>query len=431
MQVPDAGGDPTPLTSPMDEQHRQPVFLPDGRALLFTIIRPNQPSQIAALDIDTGEWKDLVQGSSARYSETGHLIFLRENALWAVAFDPTRLEVSGDPVPVLEGVGRQTNSALFDIAANGTLVYTPASGESRLRTLVWVDRNGREEAITTPVRAYDGVRLSPDGTSLALEARDEETDIWIWHLVRRTLTRLTFDRAGDGAPEWTPDGRRIVFASDREGGVVNLYWQPADGTGSTERLTDGLGTQFPTQVSPDGMVALFADQRDGPADLLAVSLTRPEGASGPREITTLLKTPFVEQAGVVSPDGRWLAYESNASGRFEIYVRPYPDVSGGQWQVSPSGGQKPRWSRDARELFFVNERTVMAVRVEPGPGWTAGVPQAVVKGPYAFERPRPYDVSLDGKRFVLTKEDADASVPSGPTIVVVENWAQELRSLVK
>jgi len=432
MRVPEAGGTPGPLTKPDGERHRQPYFLPDGRAVLFSIAKPGQPDQIAATSIDTGAWKVLVQGSSPRYSPSGHMIFLRDNALWAIRLDPATLEVSGDAVPVIEGVGRQANTALFDMATDGTLVYSPTTNQSELRSLAWVDRNGREEDIPAPIRAYQSVRLSPDGTSLALHASDEENDIWIWHLIRRTLTRLTFDKALDGIPIWTPDGRHIVFTSDRESGIATLYEQSADGTGMPEKLTEGTGVQVPSSISPDGATLVFADQRDGPADLVAIPLLIPTGAPNQkpgqaREVRTLVKTTFIERNGMISPNGQWIAYESNASSDFQIYVRPYPDTSAGQWQVSTAGGTAPMWARDSSELFFVSDGGLMAVKVQSGATWTASVPTMLFKGPYA----RPYDVSSDGKRFVVIKEQARTSQPSAAPIVVVEHWTEELKRLVK
>jgi serine/threonine-protein kinase len=435
MQAPEAGGAFRPLTKPAgDERHRHPFFLPDGKALLFTISKPGQPDQIAVLKLDTGVSKVLTQGSSPRYSPTGHVIFLRENALWAQAFDAVTLVASGDAVPVLEGVGRQGSVALFDIAANGTMVYAPFSSDTGSLSLVWVDRSGHEEALAAPPRAYADVQLSPDGTRLALSARDQENDIWIWHLMRKTLTRLTFDRGIDGAPFWTPDGRRIVFASDRDGGVPHLFWQLADGTGVVERLTGGNFFQLVSSVSHDGRVAVF-EQREGPPDLFAVALSAPasDQAQKPaaREIRPLVKTTFIDRNGTISPDGRWLAYESNSSGDFEVFVRPYPDTDGGQWQVSTSGGTKPLWARDSSELFFVGDGALMRVHVERGSTWTAGVPEVVVKGPYAFEVSHPVDVSADGKRFIMLKQEGRPSQPSGPAIVLTENWTEELKRLVK
>ena len=435
MQVSEAGGTPRSLTKPDGERHRHPHFLPDGRAVLFTSTRVGQPDQIAVLSIDTGTSTVLTQGSSPRYASTGHLVFMRDNALWAVRFSPTTLQVSGDAVPVVEGVGRQQATALFDLAANGTIVYAPAQAERNALALVWVDRDGREEAIPAPSRAYSEVRLSPDGTALALGSRDQENDIWIWHLVRRTLTRLTLDRATDSYPAWMPDGRRIVFASDRDGGIPHVFWQLADGTGTVERLTDGSGFQVPSAVSPDGRVALF-EQREGPPDVRAVSLSKTpnDQAQKPgaaREVRTLVNSPFTDRNGTVSPDGRWLAYDSNQSGDYQIYVRPYPDTSSGQWQVSTSGGTKPVWSRASSELFFVQDGAIMAVRVERGTTWTAGVPQPVVKGGYAFYVNLPFDVSPDGKRFVTFKQEPRPAQASGPPILVVENWTEELKRLVK
>ena len=431
MQVPDAGGVPQPLTRPEGERHRQPHFLPGGRTLLFTVNKPDQPEQIAAMVMGTGSWKMVIAGTSPRYSPSGHLVFLRDNALWAVRFDEAALQVIGNAVPVVEGVGRQGTTALFDIAANGTMAYSPSSEEAVARTVTWVDRNGREEGIPIPQRPFDSVRLSPDGTALALDAIDEERDVWIWRFAGRTLTRLTFDRARDAYSGWTPDSRRVVFTSDRDRGVPLLFWQSADGTGNAERLTAPPGAHAASGVTPDGKFAVFAGQSGGPADIVAVSLgpiANDAGAS--REVRTLVKTQFTERNGVVSPDGRWLAYEANSSGDFQIFVRPYPAVDTGQWQVSTTGGIHPIWARDSRALFFIGTGSIMQVEVTPGPTWTPSVPQAIVKGRYAYDAPRPFDVARDG-RFVVLKDAERAADAVKPSIVVVTNWTEELTRLVK
>jgi Tol biopolymer transport system component len=429
MQVSDAGGTPQPLTKPQNgELHSSPHFLPDGRALLFTISGQGMPDRVAVVRLDDRQPRVLLAGSSPRFAESGHIVFLRERALWAVPFDRDRLAVAGEAVPVLEGiaVAAIANAAVFEIAANGTLVYNPAAGATQVqRTLVWVDRQGREEPVAAPPRAYAYARLSPDGTQLALDIRDQESDIWLWNIARGTLSRFTFERVPDRAPMWSADGRRILFESDRAGSG-NLFWQSADGTGKVEQLAEG-NLLYPSGVSPDGTRALFTGTQN---DVMSVTL------DGTRHVEPVVQTPFLERNATVSPDGRWMAYESNASTRPEIYVRPYPNVSTGQWLVSTNGGTRPLWAHSGRELFYLApDGALMRVALEAGVTWAAGVPTRLFAGPYLDADAnalvgRTYDISLDDRRFLMIK-DQDARAATGPSLIVVEHWTEELKKLAK
>jgi Tol biopolymer transport system component len=255
LRVAAAGGEPEVLTTANRDQgelgHWLPKVLPSGQAVLFTILTAGglDTAQIAVLDLHTREQKILIRGGSdARYVPTGHLVYFVGGTLQAVAFDLSRLEVVGTPFPVLNQV--VTGAANF--SNDGTLVYAPGGVPADLpRTLVWVDRQGREEPLKAPPRAYVYPRLSPDGTRVAVDARDQERDIWIWDLAREALTRLTFGPGQESHPAWAPDGQRVVFRSS-EAGHGNLLWQAADGTGAVERLTESPTNHFPSAVSPDG-----------------------------------------------------------------------------------------------------------------------------------------------------------------------------------
>jgi len=429
MQVSDAGGTPQPLTKPQSgEVHSSPHFLPDGRTLLFTVASAGMPDRVAVIRLDDPQPRVLLAGASPHFAESGQIVFLRERALWAVPFDRDRLAVAGEAVPVLEGVAMAgtTNAAVFDIAANGTLVYNPAAGAAQAqRTLVWVDRQGREEPIAAPPRAYTYPRLSPDGTQLALDIRDQENDIWLWNIARGTLSRFTFERVLDRGPIWSADGRWILFGSDRVGSG-NLFRQSADGTGKPEQLAEG-NFLYPSGVSPDGTRALFYGSQ---SDVISVTL------DGTRRTEPLVQTPFVERNATVSPDGRWMAYESNASGRPEVYVRPYPNVATGQWQVSTNGGTRPLWAHSGRELFYLAaDGAVMHVPVDAGTTWRAGGPERLFTGPYLDGdanalSARTYDISLDDRRFLMIK-DQDTRGSTGPSLIVVEHWTEELKKLAK
>ena len=441
FRVSAGGGKAEMLTKPDpqkgEQDHYWPELLPGGRAVLFTILSASGAAQnaIAVLNLQTGQQKVLVPGGSyPRYVPTGHIVYGVEGTLRAVAFDPGRLEVRGSPVPVLQGVvTKPSGAASFAVAQDGSLVYIARGIQSAVeRTLVWVDREGREESLKAPLRAYTSLRISPDGTRLALEVRDQANDIWIWDLGRATLTRLTVDAGFDGAPVWTPDGRRIVFSSDR--GVAtnaNLYWQAADGTGAVERLmeSESLSPAVASAFSPDGTRLLFTQPSPGGATGLDIHILP---LAGERRATTLVQTTFEEGNAEVSPDGRWVAYESNESGRSEIYVRPFPNVDEGKWTVSTGGGAQPLWARNGRELFYVAQPArLMAASIQPGATFAAGDPRLLFEGRYARPGLRgTYDVAPDGRRFLMLKENESAPQTAPPELVVVPNWLEELKRLV-
>jgi len=440
QRVSAAGGTPEVLTRPdasqSDAAHLFPEVLPGGRAVLFTIRSQSgvlDASQVVVRDLRTGTQKVLVRGGSdAHYVASGHLVYVAQGTLRAVAFDVNRLETHGTAVPVLErlyvtGFG----AGDFAMAADGTLVYVDI-GESlgaNSRTLVWVDRTGKEEAIAAPPRAYEHPRLSPDGTRLALVSTDQDSDIWIWDLKRKTLGRLTNDPSRDNLPMWMPDGRRIVFSSNRAGNT-NLWWQAADGTGAAERLTTSGTAQFLNGITSDGAAAIYNE----PTPTMGRDL-RQVALDGTHRVTPLLETKFDERNGTVSPDGRWLAYESNSgAGPFDIYVRPYPNVGGGQWQVSTAGGRQPLWARNGKELFYFGaDNALLRVPVEAsGATWSAGTPMRILDGHYytGTGTGRAYDVSADSQRFLMIRGIAGDSAAQLPRLILVQHFDEELKRLV-
>ena len=434
---PAAGGTIEPLTKTSGEKgeagHWWPEVLPGGRAVLFTIVRNlgSENMEIAVLDLATGAQKTLVRGGSHPRYASGHIVYGVAGTLRAVSFDIDRLEVTGDPAPVLEGVlTKQSGAADFSLARDGTLVYVAADADvTERRVLVWVDRKGQEQRIAAPLRAYTYMRISPDGTKVALDVRDEQNDIWTWDFARETPTRLTFDPGLDRAPVWSPDGRRIVFSSQREGAIGNLSWQAADGTGPVEKLGDSQTQRFPTSFSPDGTKLLFWEVGSETQWDMGVV-----GLKDDRKATALVKTSFNELNPEVSPDGRWMAYQSDESGQYEVYVRPFPNVDDGRWLVSSGGGTRPVWARNGRELFYLVEPgRVMTVPIRPGATFTYGNPQMVFDGPYlAPNAARTYDVSPDGRRFLMIKDaprQGNDPAPE-PKLVIVQHWLEELKRLV-
>jgi serine/threonine-protein kinase len=364
----------------------------------------------------------------AHYVSTGHLIYGASGTLRAVPFDVKRLQLIGTPVPILDGVLTGPSGAMeATIATNGTLVYVPTNeGASLRRSLVWVTRDGREEPIPAPLRGYDSLRLSPDGTRAAIQSADEDNDIWVWDFGRSTLTRLTFAPELEYDPLWSPDGRRIVF--QRGGTSQGLFSRAADGTGQEERLATGNGNMLPASFSPDGK------------HLLVTSYAGPSGTSpdielltidGNKIVTPLIHTMFSEQRADLSPDGKWIAYQSNESGQFQVYVQPFPRLSDGRWQVSTSGGIDPVWSRAGGELFYLDgSGALVTVPVHTQPTFAAGTATKLFDAPY-FEvsGTRRYDVSADGQRFLFVKDPNDTSGASH-SFVLVQNWLDELKRLV-
>ena len=438
------GGSTTILTTPDRAQgeadHVWPETLPGGRAVLFTVRslseRGVDAGQIAVLDLHSGKYKIVLRGGShAHYVQSGHLIYAAQGAVRAVAFDLARQETHGTPVTVVPAVSITTFGSMdADVANDGSLVYMSggeATGASVPRVLVWVDRTGRETPITAPPHPYMYPRLSPDGRRIVVFAADDQLDLWGWDLTRVTLTRLTFEPGLDLVPLWTPDGRRLVFASDRGGGQFNLFIQAADGTGSATRLAQSASQQNATGMSADGTQVVFDElTTTRQRDLRLLTLTPTP------HVQPLLETPFDERGGIVSPGGSWLAYESNSSGRNEVYVRPFPNVNGGQWQVSNGGGIQALWSHTGRELFYVApDGALLSVPVHPrGTSWASGMATRVVEGHYYTGRnvfnPRQYDVSTDDKRFLMIKENGAGPNVAPASLIVVQHWADELKRLV-
>jgi serine/threonine-protein kinase len=440
LSVPASGGEPRVLTTPDkakgEQDHLFPTVLPGGRAVLYTVVAFGaiDNAEIAVLDVETGASTTLIRGGMhPEFVETGHIVYAAAGSLRAVGFDPERLALVGDAVPVVEQVATLPNGAAeFSLSRNGILAYVPGSfaGLGVSRSLVTVDRQGREQRLNAPARAYFSLRLSPDGARVALDIRDQDNDIWTWEIQRQTLTRLTFDRSGDTFPIWTPDGRRVVFGSARAG-ANNLYWQPADGSGMVERLTTSALNQFAMSFSPDGKQLVVTEQAGATGNDLSLVVL-----DGKNQSTPLLQTTFTEGLGELSPDGRWLAYQSNESGADEVYVRPFPAVNaGGRWQISTGGGTKPVWARNGRELFHLDAKGAMTVvPVQTAPAFSAGNPTKLFDTSYTTAvQARSYDVFPDGRRFLMIKDqpiDEQTSRATTASIVVVLNWFEELKRLV-
>ena len=327
--------------------HRWPQVLPGGKAVLFTVGIGSTDGNIEVQSLETGERKTLqLGGFYGRYLPTGHLVYMSEATLFAAPFDLARLEVTGPPAPILEDVRTSPNywSGQFDFSQTGTLVYLTGGGAASEVSIFWMDPEGKTEPLLPTPRDYKNPSFSPDGKRLAVDIDEGgNSDLWVYELERETLSRLTFDEGNDHGPVWTPDGQWVTFASNRGGGrVLNLYWKRADGTGDAERLTESSNSQFPFSWSPDGKVLAFFEPSPGTNMDLWTLPMEGDGAGGlkPGKPTQFLRMSFRQWDPAFSPDGRWIAYQSDESGQFEVYVRPFPGP-GGKWQISTTGGRMP------------------------------------------------------------------------------------------
>ena len=431
-RVSSVGGEPELLATPNVDQgesrYIHPHILPDGENVLFSIrYSPGTPYQIAVLSLETKEQKTLLANArQAHYLPTGHLVYESGGTgnLMAVPFDVTRLEVTGDPTPVLEGV-RQIGGGSVDYAlsAEGTLVYVP-SGETVASSLVWVDREGTERLVTQEKRGYSSPHISPDGKRVALQTFEESGNrhVWIYDFDGDSFSRLTFE-GRNGSPIWSPDGKWIMFQAS-EAGVRSLTRQLADRSGSVERLTTSPINQMPSSWSPDGRVlALTLQHPTGDTDIALFSL---EDDSEPQPF---IQSPTWECCPMFSPDGQWLAYVSEETGQLHVYVRPYPEPDVKFLVSEEEGGGEPVWSPDGSELFYRSGDKMMVVSIRTKPTFNASRPQVLFEGSYLVSNiirgNQYYDISPDGQQFLMIKQpEAERQIN------VVLNWFEELKRLV-
>jgi serine/threonine-protein kinase len=375
-------------------------------------------------------------GFYGRYLPSGHIVYVHEGTLFAVPFDLKRLEVTGQPAPVLEGVmtASTNGGAQFSFSETGNLAYVAGRGGGLNLSIYWMDKDGKFTPLREIPAHYNHIRLSPDGKRLALEIQEgRRSDIWVYEWDRDTLTRLTFNGESNVSPVWTPDGQRIAYASQEKSGTFNIWWKRADGAGDAQRLTESKNNEYPESWSPDGKtLALHELSPSTNFDILTMLIEGNEKLGWkPGEPKPFLNSPFVEVLPAFSPDGRWLAYASNESGSLEMYVRPFPGP-GGKWQISNGGGVLPTWSRNGKELFYrtLENKIFVAAYTASGDSFHAEKPQLWSPGQFSGGTIRNYDLAPDGKRFAVLKAPGTGEVAPVSKVTFIFNFFDELRAKI-
>jgi Tol biopolymer transport system component len=454
MRVSEAGGAASPLTAldPSNQEifHADPSFLPDGRHFIyqrFSTLAEKTSIYLGSLDAKPEEQSSkrlVASDSSAVYAPSsdpalGHLLFVREGSLMAQAFDARRLELAGEAVPIAEGlpdIGRPP----FSVSTTGVLAYRTGGsvGGPTTTQLTWFDRAGKILGTVGEPGQYNAMALSPDGTRVAVSRNDPQavgrgfgtgrgnTDIWLHEFSRGTSTRLTSDPSVDAMAVWSPDGSRIIFFSDRDG-IFNLYQKVSSGAGNEEALLKSNENKFPYDWSQDGRFLLYAVVGQK-YSLWVLPLTGDDHKPMP-----YLQAESGASQARFSPDSRWVAYMSEESGKKEVYVRLFPAASGGKWMVSKGGGGQPIWRRDGKELFYISaDSKLTAVEVAASSGtFQAGIPKALFAAPIwgggASNNVTRYDVTADGKKFLINSLPTETTAAPSPPITVVLNWQAGLK----
>ncbi len=414
----------TPILRPASNEAElsHPDVLPDG-SLLFTI-KPNDvtsfdDARIAVLT-PKGERRILLEGgASARYSPTGHIVYVRAGQMMAVSFDASRLAVSGRPVVVMNDVAYDANTsvAFYALSRTGVLTYIPGGQLVRTRSMAWLDRQGNTTPITTERRTYAEVSVSPDERQLALTIRAANDDVWTYDLARGSFSRMTFPHGNSQVPVWSADGSRLVYALDREG-VRSLVSRPLDSGGGEEPVTPAQFFQTPGSASRDGKLLAYEEDRPGTgSDIFVVPL------EGRRTPVPFMATRVNERSPQFSPDGRWIAFESDETGRFEVFVAPYPGP-GRKWQLSDGGGSLPGWRRDGREIVYRNGNQLMSVNVTNLTPFESSRPRPLVALPAHTTY---FAMTPSAERFLVVYGDGRDETAREMNVVL--NWFTELASI--
>jgi Tol biopolymer transport system component len=442
--VAETGSKPRTLVSVTEESGEQighPQLLNDGRDVMYSV-RPRSSStwndgDIVVQPVAGGARRILIPGGTdGRVLPSGHLIYWRDDSLWGQVFDERTLQLSGGPVPLEEGVRGTTavngsGVSQFSVADNGTLVFVP--GRAAQLTLVWVDRTGKIEPIGAPPRAYQHPRISrTGGPKIAVASFDDDFDIWIWDEARKSIFKLTSGPDRETYPIWSLDSAHIYYSSNAGGqGQPDVYRRAVDGTGGAHRLTNSPESELPLAMMPDGKGLLVRTARGNDTMLALLSLVD-------RALKPFIKTSFMQMNGEVSPDGRWILYQSGEGSTMdEVHVRPYPDTDAGHWQISTSGGRMPLWSRSGREIFYIARQPdrLMVAAVTPvaaGAPFVVGTPVALfpVANLSSAALGRTFDISPDDKRFVFVGS-GDSEVGAPPALTVIVHWLDSVKARVR
>jgi eukaryotic-like serine/threonine-protein kinase len=443
VRVPAAGGEPKEVVkidlTKGDRQHRYPCALPGGKGILITVGTADSETfddaHIAVLNGETGQIKTVVEGGThPRYSPSGHVLYARDGKIFAIPFDFEQLKALGQSFAVLEGVLMSRNSGVanYDVSASGDLVYIPGIVDKGERTLVWVDRQGNAEPLKLPPRPYLHPRISPDMRQLAVEIEGPNHNFYLYDFTRDVLSQMTTDGASHW-PIWSPDGTQLVYRSGPMG-AFKMWQIPTDRSRPASQLPGSGTSQSAESWSPDGhALAYTAVTQETGSHIMIESL------EGDHESRPFADIKAAAGSPKFSPDGRWLAYCSNESKKPQVYVQAFPGP-GPKIQVSSDGGTDPVWKRNGGELYFRNGDKMMAVAVSTTPTFTAGHPQTLWEGHYSHGMSTScgppgatssnYDVTTDGKRFLMIKDEAPDTAVS-KQIIVVLGWADEVKRLSK
>ncbi|MBN2200164.1 MAG: protein kinase [Candidatus Aminicenantes bacterium] len=418
--------------------HYLPHCLPGGRGIVFTVKKHYWDLQpgVAVWESKTRKWRTLLENAAdARYVPTGHLAFLRQGTLIIAPFSLDKLEITSPPVPAVADIAQALNSTQsfmetaagqFSLSSTGSLIY--ASGgivPDKENSVLWMDAEARVEPAVPFKAGFWSVRLSPDGRRIAYTTMGTKSAVWIHDLLRGTDMKMTTEGVSQWAV-WTPDGKRLIFDWLREG-VPNIYWEAADGSSPMERLTNSEYMQWPSSISPDGETLAIVEERgETGRDICFLDVRE-------RRITPFLQTRFDETDPQFSPDGKWIAYCTNESGRWEVSVQPFPG-SGSRWQISHEGGANPCWAPDGKRLYYRSWRggnEIWVVDVQTDSGFSAGKPRFHMKTEgYSSRLVRLWDISPDGRRFLAVKEDERKLQPI-TEMILVQNWFSEVKRLFR
>ncbi|MEW6060658.1 MAG: protein kinase [Bacteroidota bacterium] len=429
------GGNPQKLTevdsSKQERTHRWPSVLPDGKHVLFTIGVLSSPdyyenASIGIVDIETGERKKIIEGAStAKYISSGHILFSRSGVLYIVPFDVDHLEVTGQPVPVIQGVYSATTTGItnYAVSENGTLVYLPGSIEGESRKIVKIDMQGNTAVLDSSSHPYLEPSLSPDNKRIAIVIREGENyDIWIFDIARNTLSKLTFGGI-NRTPHWSPDGTMIVYMKKKNNNLNAIFSKPSDGSGDETQIFEGEGRFYVNCWTPDGKYLIVDNlTKESQSDLLVIPM------SGDEKPWKYLDSKKDEYQSSLSPNGKWIAYLSDEAGPYQIYVRSFPKKEG-KWQIAMDVAEEARWSPDGKLLYYRRNSQLMVVPVSTTSTFSAGVPKVLIDNfpSVNIDSGITYDITSDGKYFITTAPIQELSLSK---IFVILHWTDELRSIV-